>query len=231
MFALKLKYSKKSWKSAEVNKISTFNKIFIIGLPRTGTTSVSAAMLDYGFKVAHTAYTKRAFELADVISDAPCFCDYKELDKLFPESKFVYLERSLDNWIPSIQMLIKKMLVELEPRTGYLHPVLKRSFYKTFSLSLAGQLSEAHFAECYLNHQNEVQDYFADRDSLLNINVGEHGSFKKLLHFLNINVDLADSFPHLNIGKQVDNWKQLKHPNKINSLAAGKEHRKFFDYP
>ena len=71
------------------------NKLFIIGLPRTGTTSISVALLDYGFKVAHTAYTKRAFELADVISDAPCFADYQELDNIFPHSKFVYLDRPL----------------------------------------------------------------------------------------------------------------------------------------
>ncbi|RYE30840.1 MAG: sulfotransferase family protein, partial [Sphingobacteriales bacterium] len=29
-------------------------KIFIIGLPRTGTTSISVALLNYGLKVAHT---------------------------------------------------------------------------------------------------------------------------------------------------------------------------------
>ena len=93
------------------------NKLFIIGLPRTGTTSISVALLDYGFKVAHTAYTKRAFELADVISDAPCFCDYQELDKLFPNSKFVYLDRALTSWVPSVQMLLNKMLPELTPKT------------------------------------------------------------------------------------------------------------------
>jgi hypothetical protein len=214
----------------EASKISTFNKIFIIGLPRTGTTSVSAALLDYGFKVAHTAYTKRAFELADVISDAPCFCDYKELDKLFPGSKFVYLERSLEYWIPSIQMLVKKMLPELDPTGGYLHPVLKRSFNTIFALSTTRDLNEAHFTQCYLNHQNAISDYFSGRNDLLKINISDYGSLRSLLGFLGINDLGSNAFPHLNIGKQVDNWKQLKHPNKINALAAGREHRKFFDY-
>ena len=205
------------------------NKIFIIGLPRTGTTSISTALLNYGFKVAHTAYTKRAFELADAISDAPCFCDYKELDKLFPNSKFVYLERSPKDWVPSIQMLIKKMLVELEPG-GYLHPVLKRSFSTTFKLSV-NNLSDEHFQECYLAHQQSIDKYFANRkNDLLKINISEQGSLQKLQSFLNICGNATESFPHLNVGKQVDNWKQLKHPNKINSLAAGKDHRKFFDY-
>lgn len=190
---------------------------------------MSAALLNHGFKVAHTAFTKRAFELADVISDAPCFCDYKELDKLFPHSKFVYLERSLDDWVPSIQMLIKKMSAELEP-DGYLHPVLKRAFNTTFKLSVNNNLQSAHFRECYLTHQYSIDKYFVGRNDLLKINISEQGSLQKLLGFLAIPNNAAGSFPHLNIGKQVDNWKQVKHSNKINSLAAGKDHRKFFDY-
>ena len=120
------------------------------------------------------------------------------------------------------------MLVELEPR-GYLHPVLKRSFSTTFKLSM-NNLNDAHFRDCYLAHQQSINEYFAQRDDLLKINISEPGSLQKLLPFLNIHENAARSFPHLNIGKQVDNWKQLKHPNKINSLAAGKDHRKFFDY-
>ena len=48
-------------------------KIFIIGLPRTGTTSVCVAMLELGFYVAHTAYTDRSFTEAQVIADTPIF--------------------------------------------------------------------------------------------------------------------------------------------------------------
>ncbi len=207
------------------------NKLFIIGLPRTGTTSISAALLGYGFKVAHTAYTKRAFELADVISDAPCFCDYQELDKIFPNSKFVYLDRALASWVPSMQMLLNKMLPELTPKTGYLNPVLKRCINTSFKLSkTADSLSEQHLAACYLDHQHSVFNYFAGRTDFLNIDISQSDSLKILLQFIDISSNDVGNFPHLNVGKQVDNWQQLKHPNKINSLSAGKEHRKFFDY-
>lgn len=207
------------------------NKIFIIGLPRTGTTSISVALLDYGFKVAHTAYTKRAFELADVISDAPCFCDYQELDKLFPNSKFVYLDRALENWVPSMQMLLNKMLPELAPKSGYLNPVLKRCINKTFApLTIENPLDTQHLTNCYLNHQQAVFDYFANRSDFLAIDLSHNGSLITLLEFLGIKSTGARNFPQLNIGKQVDGWKEFKHPNKINSLSAGKEHRKFFDY-
>ncbi len=207
------------------------NKLFIIGLPRTGTTSISVALLDYGFKVAHTAYTKRAFELADVISDAPCFADYKELDALFPDSKFVYLDRPLERWVPSMQMLLNKMLPELVPKSGYLNPVLKRCINKTFApLTTENPLDAQHLERCYRTHQQEVLHYFSNRDDWLRIDLSQNASLQKLLGFLGIESAVAVDFPHLNIGKQVDNWKEFKHPNKINSLSAGKEHRKFFDY-
>jgi Sulfotransferase domain len=207
------------------------NKLFIIGLPRTGTTSISVALLDYGFKVAHTAYTKRAFELADVISDAPCFADYQELDKLFPDSKFVYLESTFERWVPSMQMLLNKMLPQLESKSGYLNAVLKRCMNKTFmTLSTEALLTKQHLEQCYLTHQQAVLGYFANRHDLLSIDISQRGSLKKLLEFLGIDTQGAGEFPHLNIGKRVDGWKEFKHPNKINAMTAGTEHRKFFDY-
>tara|TARA_R110001599_G_scaffold394_2_gene1768 strand:- start:22 stop:651 length:630 start_codon:yes stop_codon:yes gene_type:complete len=207
------------------------NKLFIIGLPRTGTTSISVALLEQGFKVAHTAYTKHAFELADVISDAPCFSDYPQLDLLFPDSKFVYLDRALELWTPSMQMLLKKMHPQLQPKTGYLNPVLKRSFEQTFDLSnTSSPFSEQHLAGCYQRHQKAVFNYFSGRDNFLSININHPDSFNSLCQFLDLKKESHTSFPHLNIGKQVDSWKELKHPNKINPNSAGKEHRKFFSY-
>ncbi|WP_164835569.1 sulfotransferase, partial [Pseudoalteromonas sp. TB51] len=44
------------------------SKIFIIGLPRTGTTSVCHAFLEFGIATAHTAYTSHCFENATAIA-------------------------------------------------------------------------------------------------------------------------------------------------------------------
>lgn len=207
------------------------NKIFIIGLPRTGTTSISAALLEHQFKVAHTAFTKRTFELADVISDAPCFSDYPQLDKLFPDSKFIYLDRSMEGWVPSMQMLLTKMHAKLDPEQGNFHPVLKRSFNTTFKLreTTDAQGSE-HLIHCYQQHQQGVYEYFSGRDDLLCIDINEGDSFAQLLDFIGVCTDNAGDFPRLNVGTRVSSWGSLKHPNKVNSFSAGKEHRKFFDY-
>lgn len=205
------------------------NKLFIIGLPRTGTTSISVALLEY-FKVSHTCYTKRAFELADVISDCPCFSDYQQLDALFPESKFVYLQRNPVQWLPSIQMLLNKMLPRLNSDT-YVNPILKRSFDKTFDLNNVDKpLEKMHLTRCYQRHKQGVKDYFQGQDNLLTIDINQSDSLSQLLDFLNVQYSGDKQFPHLNIGKLVDNWKDIKHIHKINPNTAGREGRKFFDY-
>jgi hypothetical protein len=205
------------------------NKLFVIGLPRTGTTSISVALLEH-FKVAHTAYTKRAFELADVVTDCPCFSDYQQLDELFPQSKFVYLQRPLDQWLPSIKMLLNKMLPTLTG-TAYVNPILKRSFTQTFDLNYQDNpLDSTHLTRCYQQHGKGVMEYFNGRDNLLSIDISQTESLPKLLEFLGLPNDGDEQFPHLNIGKRVDQWKENKHPHKVNPNAAGQEGRKFFDY-
>jgi len=206
------------------------NKLFIIGLPRTGTTSVSTALLEYDLKVAHTAFTKRTFELADVFSDTPCYCDYPQLDKLFPNSKFVYLDRAIELWVPSIRMLLTKMQKNLSS-DGHFNPIMKRCFNTTFELPNTGDpLTTDHLTHCYQQHQLKVSGYFSGRNDLLSIDVSQPDGLKKLLGFIDVSMKTDSEFPHLNAGRMVTTWKDIKHPNKINSNASGPERRKFLDY-
>jgi hypothetical protein len=214
-------------------------KIFIIGLPRTGTTSISVALLEQGLRVAHMAFTKRAFELADAVADTPCFSDYRQLDKLFPGSRFVYLDRALADWVPSMQMLLGKMLPHLDEDSGYFHPVLKRSFRHSFGIGqVAAPRDSEHLMGCYRQHKQQVLDYFDARQDLLQLDVSQTGSLSHLLQFLQLTPmgeNTADgapglSFPKLNVGRNVASWREYKHPNKINANSAGPESRKFFDY-
>ncbi len=204
------------------------SKIFIIGLPRTGTTSISVALLEMGLSVAHTAFTKKAFEMADAISDAPCFSDYMHLDTLFPGSKFIYLARDLDKWVPSMIMLLEKMASRLDAKTGTFNPILKRSFHHTFTSSYP--LTHNELVDCYSRHERAVFSYFKGRDDFLSVDVSEKGSLLKVRKFLGIQASGSADFPKLNVGRNVANWKEYKHPNKINSNLAGAEHRKYFDY-
>ncbi len=206
------------------------NKLFIIGLPRTGTTSVCAALLDLGFKVAHTAFSKHSFTLADVVADTPCYCDYPQLDALFPGSKFIYLNRDLAAWLPSVQMLLTKITPYIQPN-GKFNPTIKRCFNHTFGLQeTTNPLSDEHLTACYHKHRKQVNSHFKNRNNLLSIDISQNESYHHLIQFLALPNQLTDTFPHLNRGRMITDWKDIKHPNKINSDAFGPERRKFFDY-
>lgn len=207
-------------------------KVIFIGLPRTGTTSVSVALLEQGLKVAHMAFTKAAFMQADAISDAPCFSDFKQLDKLFPEAKFVYIDRELDSWVPSMQMLLSRMLPHLDAKTGRFHPIMKRSFRHSFGVGIVeNPQDEQHLIDCYQRHKAEVVNYFTGRHYLLSIDVSQQGALGQLLAFMGLAAtENQQSFPKLNVGRNVASWDEYKHPNKISANASGPEKRKFFDY-
>ncbi|MBV1921346.1 MAG: hypothetical protein KUG73_11735, partial [Pseudomonadales bacterium] len=106
---------------------------------------------------------------------------------------------------------------------------------ETFKLSSANDpFDSQHLATCYQDHKREVLNYFSTRDDFLSIDISQSGSLGTLLSFLDISTEgltkTDTNFPRLNIGKQVDSWKEFKHPNKVNPNSAGREHRKFFDY-
>jgi hypothetical protein len=217
------------------------NKVFIIGLPRTGTTSVSVALLEQGLTVAHQAFTKQAFLLADAVSDAPCFSDYQQLDRLFPSAKFVYLDRPIDKWLPSMQMLLSRMLVHLDKHKGRFHPIMKRSFNHCFDIWQVEDVFDAvHLSACYQRHQQQVLSYFAGRDDFISIDISVTGSLAALLQFIGlpqpneVAFPLLNfpqlNFPQLNMGRNVASWDEYKHPNKISANASGPDKRQFFDY-
>lgn len=206
------------------------NKVFIIGLPRTGTTSVCAALLEHGFNVAHTAYTQQTFALADVLADTPCYCDYRKLDELFPDSRFIYLNRDLASWLPSIQMLLSKITKFLQPDSHF-NPIIKRCFKETFQLeAVAKPVSDSHLRQCFEQHQYRIKNYFSDRSDLLSLDLSQAGSLTTLLQFLKKDCEADLSFPHMNTGRMITAWKDIKHPNKISSSEYGPQRRKFFDY-
>jgi hypothetical protein len=201
-------------------------KIFIIGLPRTATTSVCLAMLEQGYRTAHNAYTQDAFSQAEVLADTPVFCDYQKLDKHFPNSKFIYLTRSPEKWLPSIKQLLQRMIVNLQRSDGGFNPHLKRCYNEVFSpLSEETLNSDDFLQRCYIRHQEGVFDYFKEREEdLLTIDVSDHNSYLTMLEFLNIDISKArdGGFKQINIGGKVKAWQDLNNCLKIESTNKGR---------
>jgi len=204
----------------------TTNKVFIIGLPRTATTSVCLAMLGLGFKTAHNAYTEHAFSEAQVIADTPIFCDYQKLDQHFPNSKFIYLTRDKNDWLPSIKQLLQRMIVNLQRSDGGFNPHLKRCYYDVFSpLTIENIAQDDFLLKCYQRHQQDVQGYFKDRPSdLLTIDVSHSNSYQQLLAFLNIAPEQGRTtgFEKINIGGKVKAWQDINNVLKVESTNKGR---------
>lgn len=204
----------------------TINKIFIIGLPRTATTSVCLAMLGLGFKTAHNAYTQHAFNEAQVLADTPIFCDYQHLDCHFPESKFIYLTREASVWLPSIKQLLQRMMTNLQRNDGGFNPHLKRCYNEVFSPLTIDNIAQDDFLlQCYQRHQQQVFRYFKHRPSnLLTIDVSKPESYQQLLAFLGIEPSQAkaNGFEKINIGGKVKAWQALNNTLKIESTNKGR---------
>jgi len=216
------------------NDVSS-GKIFIIGLPRTATTSVCLAMLGLGYKTAHNAYTQNAFIQAEVIADTPVFCDYEQLDKNFPCSRFIYLTRAADKWLPSIKQLLQRMLINLQRSDGGFNPHLKRCYHEVFSPLTLDNIAEDDFLlSCYLRHQQSITTYFQERPyDLITLDVSEDDSYARLLNFLGqgkrhtsdeLNISLSNSqgFSLINMGGKVKAWQSIHNKFKVESTNNGK---------
>ena len=201
-------------------------KIFIIGLPRTATTSVCLAMLEQGFKTAHNAYTQDAFIQAQVLADTPIFCDYQKLDKHYVNSKFIYLTRAPEKWLPSIKQLLQRMIVNLQRTDGGFNPHLKRCYNEIFSpLNEENLNSDEFLLNCYNRHQQGIEAYFEDRtQDLLTIDVSDENSYMKMLAFLDIDSSNAreGGFKQINLGGKVKAWQGLHNKLKVESTNKGK---------
>lgn len=203
------------------------SKLFILGLPRTGTTSICSALLSLDYAVAHTAYTQTAFDQATAIADTPVFHDYQALHNYYPESQFIYLTRAADKWIPSIKQLLLRMYNNVIRDDGGFNPIIKRCYTEIFSPFTLENINNNDFLlACYNQHKTAVIQYFEQQSQpILLIDISEPESYQALLGFLNVRSNKATSpslFPTLNKGGKITAWKDLKHPLKIESTKNGR---------
>lgn len=203
-------------------------KIFILGLPRTGTTSLCISLLNAGFTVAHNAYTKACIEQADVIADVPVFADYQALNKRFPHSLNILLERDISSWAKSAKRLCDKLAERQQNNPQAFHPLLIKSYQQIFQGF--EQQNNNKLIQSYQQHQKNVLSYFKNQpERLLTINLIDepHHAKQALSLFLSINKQNI-IIPHSN-QNVINDWDNINHSNKIASHLRGNEGRKYFD--
>ncbi|MBX4205692.1 hypothetical protein KW795_00670 [Candidatus Microgenomates bacterium] len=171
-------------------------KIFGIGLPKTGQTSLAFAMTILGYKTHQYPYTPTQIAKSDFVLDLPVTIDYKNLDKQYPGSKFIMTIRDYDSWIDSMRNHYRR------------YPASKR--YKQqldFRQKFWGTIhfNKKLMTEKYYEHHKDVDKYFNKRKKdLLIINIIDGDKWKKLCNFLGKKIPKR-KFPRENIGIYKDN--------------------------
>lgn len=160
-----------------------FNKVFCIGLNKTGTSSIHIAFQNMGLTSFHGgSYDERI----DCFSDGRYYKYFKEFDQIAPNSKFILNTRNLKSWIMS---RIK--------HCQYVGPMPDWEGDKVCNvnriLEWIKQREELHL---------EIKEYFKNRNSdLLIFDVCAGDGYEKLCNFLELPV-IPKSFPKKNTGNK-----------------------------
>jgi len=161
-------------------------KVFGIGLNKTGTKTLGSCFNEFGY--LHKSVDRQAFELFkkgdlnglfNIIDDYDSFEDwpwpliYKEIDKRFPDSKFILtLRKTPEIWFKSLCR-----------HADYTGPTEYRKHIYGFAMP---HKHKQHHLNFYNKHINDVSEYFKNRPEKLLIICWENGDgWDKLCSFLN----------------------------------------------
>ncbi len=170
-------------------------KIFGIGLSKTGTSSLHAALEILGYRSIHFPISREEIHAHDASSDISVSCQFKQLDKLYPGSKFILTTRDLNQWLQSCEHHFGRKV-----NLGEL-PAKLREFLMTQRLLNYGTTSydPVLFQDAYQRHIQHVQNYFAHRhQDLLIMNISSGEGWERLCHFLEHSIP-EQPFPQENV--------------------------------
>jgi len=173
-------------------------KVFGIGMQRTGLTSLTGALNQLGVKSIQCPaqlFDDRHHDISreyDGFLDNPVQLLYKELDREYPNSKFIFTTRDEAGWLKSIEWLFTTGAIKFKEAKKLFDP-FHQQFYGTT------RFDEKKFLDKFRSYHQEVLDYFADRpDDFLILNIKERDAFQKLCRFLDKPMPEHGHFPHRN---------------------------------
>lgn len=208
-------------------------KVICIGAPKTGTTSLSFALLMLGYKTSLAGFSRMPTEFSyqsicdfvlsdsehfDAMQDTPWYCFYKDLDKKYPNSKFILTIRNTDSWYTS--------WINMFNRDNKYHKLTKFLFFEGKTL----KHNKENYIAQYEKRNSEIINYFKDRpENLLILNLEKGIGWNELCTFLNKRVP---SVPYPRIRPQDFKTKDALRLirslrwtdiNVLNSIDLGKE--------
>lgn len=213
------------WISRAVNRVKVAGrpKVFVIGLNKTGTTTMGKALTDAGFLLASEkeakplfhAWVKRDFapiiefcKSAQAFQDSPfSFPDtFIALDKAFPGSKFILTVRDDEHqWYRSITQFHSKIWGAgdgVPPTKAQLQAAVNSYKGRPWDVNQAlfntpedAPYDERILKNFYVEYNKSVIEYFSDRpEDFLIVNVAKDKDYKRFVDFLGVQ-PLGDHFP------------------------------------
>ena len=170
-------------------KANYTSKIFCIGFNKTGTSSLGKSLQMLGYR--HSTFNKKVWrkyyknnEIVKILKYTAKFDSVDDLpwlkedmipilDRVFPNSKFIYLTRDEESWQKSIYNWTYKIKGE--------YPNLEQKLVQ------------------FKKHREFVSNYFRNRskEQFLILDITDKEGFKKLADFLGEKTSRKE-FPHLN---------------------------------
>jgi hypothetical protein len=167
-------------------------KVFGIGLSKTGTQSLAAALRILGLSTIHYPWNWNDILRHDAACDIPVITHFEFLYKVFPDSKFILTTRDISLWLESCEkhfspnnqkeLFRSKPVEEWEPRDFHIADIEQR-VYGTW------MYDESLFRTAYVQHTQYILDFFAsrDRNRLLIIDLTSNkDAWKELTEFLDM---------------------------------------------
>lgn len=203
-------------KNVPVSEKRSYDKIFVIGFNKTGTTSLYITLKELGFNMgnqkvaevmAYYMFKNNDFsELKPYTQSAEAFQDipfslpgiYKKLYLLYPNAKFILTIRdSAAQWYTSLINFHKKRFNKLEGnlptiddhmKSNYVFPGYNNFILKNnFNYPETPLYSKLAYVDIYEKHIIDVKAFFkSKKDNLIVINVSKKGERNRLLKFLGV---------------------------------------------
>jgi len=201
------------------------NKLFCIGLSRTGTRSLTIALNTLGIKTVHCPSDEETFlhisngfyklpilEHCQGLADIIATTFYPQFDETYPGSKFILTLREKASWLPSIANRVGGV-----PEGPYRNDKISE-FKKFLRASFYGshRYNEKRFSYVYDVFHRNVHEYFKNRpQDLLTLDMFSGQGWDVLCPFLGTPIP---NTPFPSVGGQ-----QANRPHTTDSLL---EHEK-----
>ena len=187
-------------------------KVFIIGLNKTGTTSLKMLFESLGYIIGDQVagerlirdYARQNFtailklcDSAEVFQDIPFSLpgSYEFIYRKYPNAQYILSERdSAEQWFQSLTRFHRKIVANGGPIDA---ADLRTHFYRWRGYLLESQkiaygateqsLYDADlYKRCYSNHNAAVRAFFEGQDNFIAINLSSDDAAQKLADFLSV---------------------------------------------